>query len=448
MTMVQHNYQSSSRTNYRPSRQRQQSNNSGGQFFLGNIDKALKREEVYDFLTRYEYQQGRRLYVSRFDMPKVTVGGTDSHGRPINCAGYAFVHVKDIRMARAMLAKKTVRIGNLQAEIKPYDQAKRDQSTQRHIERSKQTSAAASIAGDFENEVGTLPFVEDWTIEHADEYADVHHAVMNSKIGMLEKPENESAYVSETEDNISMSSHHQFEEHASMSSVRQSPMPPMRAQQTKVKPSPVKLDDEISINAVMKQMHADDITPTVERINERLMKFQAEQTAQQQQHMTEIPEHQMNPIRETSTTPLPELNAATQKTNLILADSQVQQQTNTTSALPALLHQAPATLYQVPVVQQSVLQTLPVPAQPPQQQQPIHPLYNYQNSPYYHSINDACGHLLATGSHDMNAHFNELKQQWLQYYQQNPALAIQHFHMTADNYNQALVERVTETLTQ
>lgn len=447
--MVQHNYQSSSRTHYnRPTRQRQQSNNSGGQFFLGNIDKALKREQVYDFLTKFEYQAGRRLYVSRFDMPKVTLGGTDSHGRPINCAGYAFVHVKDIRMARAMLARKTVKIGNLNAEIKPYDQAKRDQSTQRHIERSKQTSAAASIVGDFEIETGT-PFVEDWTIEHADEYNDVHQAVMNSKIGMLEKPENESAYVSETEDNISVSS--QFEERVSISSVRQSPMP--RVVQTKVKPSPVKLDD-VTVNAVMKQMCADDITPTVERINERLMKFQAEQTQQaQQQHMIEIPEHQMNPIREQSTTPLPELNAATQKTNLILANSQVQQQTNT--ALPPLLNQAPATLYTTAttVVQQpTVLHALarPVVASPvPPPQQPIQPLYNYQNSPYYHSINDACGQLLATGSQDMNVHFHDLKQQWLQYYQQNPALAIQHFqHMTADNYNQALVERVNETLTQ
>jgi len=410
MTVLANQHYSTSRTQHRPSRARHHSTAQGGQFFLGNIDKALKREEVYDFLTHYEFMPGRRLYVSRFDMPKVSVGGADSHGRPINCAGYAFVHVKDIRMARAMLAKKTVKIGNLYAEIKPYDQAKREQSTQRHIERSKQTSAAPSVNGDDWEKSSN--YREDWTIENDDEFNDVHHAVQQSKIGIMEKPkEIESAYVSETEDNVSVSSHF---------SANRSP---------RVRPSPVKLDETVTIDAVMKQMCADDITPTVERINERLRIFQAQTQAQ-----ANITENQMNPIRDTTSSPLPELNTATQKTNLILASTQVQQQTLPLQTLAA----APATLY---VEQQQPAPVL-VQQQQPISQQP--PIYNYQNSPFYHSINQAAEQLISDSA-TFNAQFYELKQQWLQYYQQNPVLAVEHYHMTADNYNQALVERVKET---
>jgi len=304
-------------------------------------------------------------------------------------------------MARAMLSKKTVKIGNLYAEIKPYDQEKRDQSTQRHIEKSKQTSAAPSVNGDDWEKASNFQG-EDWTIENDDEFNDVHHAVQQSKMGIMEKPkEIESAYVSETEDNVSVSSH-------------------FSTRSPRVRPTPVKIDDTVTIDAVMKQMCADDITPTVERINERLRIFQQTQADQ-------LIADQMNPIRDTSSSPLPELNTATQKTNLILAQTQVQQQTLPISNLAA----APATLYIEP--QQTVVL----------QQQPIaQSIYNYQNSPFYHSINLAAEQLIADAT--FNAQFQELKQQWLQYYQQNPQLAVEHYHMTADNYNQSLSARVAE----
>jgi len=118
---------------------------------------------------------------------------------------------------------------------------------------------------------------------------------------------------------------------------------------------------------------------------------------------------------------------ATQKTNLILASTQVQHQ-QTLPALQNLSAIAPATLYIEPQ------QTVPVP-----QQQPI---YNYQKSPFYHEINLATEQLITDAT--FNAQFHELKQQWLQYYQQNPALAVEHYHMTADNYNHSLVARVAE----
>jgi hypothetical protein len=72
----------------------------------------------------------------------------------------------------------------------------------------------------------------------------------------------------------------------------------------------------------------------------------------------------------------------------------------------------------------------------------VQPIYNYQKSPFYHSINLAAEQLIADAT--LNAQFHDLKQQWFQYYQQNPQLAVEHYHMTADNYNQSLSARVAE----
>jgi hypothetical protein len=73
-------------------------------------------------------------------MPKVPGDEVDKEGRPIKCAGFAFVHVKHQWMANEMLDQGKIRIGNLDAEIKPYDQMKREMSERRyrnHSERSQ-----------------------------------------------------------------------------------------------------------------------------------------------------------------------------------------------------------------------------------------------------------------------------------------------------------------------
>lgn len=98
-----------------------------GAFFLGNVDKQLTREEVYDFI-----KNNTRCYIKKFDMPNVLGGEFDKEGRAIRCAGFAFVHVKHQWMADEMLERGKIRIGNLDAEIKPYDVAKREMSEKRH----------------------------------------------------------------------------------------------------------------------------------------------------------------------------------------------------------------------------------------------------------------------------------------------------------------------------
>merc|ERR1712066_1181826 len=105
-----------------------------GAFFLGNVDKQLTLEEVYDFI-----KNNTRCYIKKFDMPNVMGSEIDKEGRHIRCAGFAFVHVKHQWMADEMLNQGKIRIGNLEAEIKPYDQMKREMSERRYRNQSERS---------------------------------------------------------------------------------------------------------------------------------------------------------------------------------------------------------------------------------------------------------------------------------------------------------------------
>lgn len=199
----------------------------GGAFFLGNIDKALSREEVYDFI-----RQHTCCYISKFDMPNVTGNEQDPQGRPIRCAGFAFVHVKNQWMADEMLAMGTIKIGALQAEIKPYDQAKRMISERRHREsQTRQREADADYASTSyqaddekpaEGEEGerapsridcvVQSEIEDWAIEDDPDQSWRHSSSpvtdWNVKLGKYCSLHEESAYQTEDE-SISHTSHTQ-----------------------------------------------------------------------------------------------------------------------------------------------------------------------------------------------------------------------------------------------
>jgi len=126
-----------------------------GAFFLGNVDKQLTREEVYDFI-----KNETCCYICKFDMPNVPGDEYDKEGRHLKCAGFAFVHVKHQWMADEMLRMGKIRIGNLDAEVKPYDQMKREMSEQRYRQTSasqmseqryRQTSASQAGSQNSEN---------------------------------------------------------------------------------------------------------------------------------------------------------------------------------------------------------------------------------------------------------------------------------------------------------
>jgi hypothetical protein len=80
-------------------------------------------------------------------MPNVPGDEYDKEGRHLKCAGFAFVHVKHQWMADDMLRMGKIRIGNLDAEVKPYDQMKREMSEMRY----RQTSASQAGSQISEN---------------------------------------------------------------------------------------------------------------------------------------------------------------------------------------------------------------------------------------------------------------------------------------------------------
>lgn len=122
-----------------------------GSFFLGNVDKQLTREQVYDFI-----KNETNCYITKFDMPNVPGNETDKEGRSVKCAGFAFVHVRHQWMANEMLEQGKIRIGNLEAEIKPYDQMKREMSERRYRNQSmgsqhRETHESVNFEDDKEN---------------------------------------------------------------------------------------------------------------------------------------------------------------------------------------------------------------------------------------------------------------------------------------------------------
>lgn len=126
----------------RPYRRGGNENAVQGAFFLGNVDKQLTREQVYDFI-----KNETCCYICKFDMPNVPGDEYDKEGRHLKCAGFAFVHVKHQWMADEMLRMGKIRIGNLDAEVKPYDQMKREMSERRY----RQTSASQVGSQNSEN---------------------------------------------------------------------------------------------------------------------------------------------------------------------------------------------------------------------------------------------------------------------------------------------------------
>lgn len=298
----------------------------GGAFFLGNIDKALSREEVYDFI-----RQKTCCYISKFDMPNVTGEEQDTQGRPIRCAGFAFVHVRHQWMADEMLQRGTIKIGGLQAEIKPYDQAKRMVSERRHRESlSRNTvgdgcqvetegdggggecSSSYQIEAAWQDVVGVGSACEamvksqelhDWTIEEDTEQSwrqssPVHD--WNVKIGKYASLHEESAYQTEDESISHMSQSQPLNphntSHAISSYSNSRPQSPSHTEQMqtnpsshtspqdgRVRPSPLRThciseldartqdsvasNNAMMVGAVTQELLDEEVTPTIERIN-------------------------------------------------------------------------------------------------------------------------------------------------------------------------------------
>jgi len=309
----------------------QQGPTVGGAFFLGNIDKALTREQVYDFIRHHT-----PCYISKFDMPNVIGDEVDQQGRPVRCAGFAFVHVRHQWMADEMLSRGTIRIGGLNAEIKPYDQAKRMMSERRHresmsrqVEQGEENASQhlpddsepaqsssgkrATIADDSEN-INIGPEVEDWTLEDDDprsrNWRQSSPVDWSLKLAKYTSMHEESAYQTEDDSISHVSQSQQINRPTEMSygvssyanSRAQTPnreqvatcstsATHMPSHQVRVRPSPLRTtlsttnnieDDEgppcleassqecnnaMMVGTVTRDLLDEGTTPTIERIN-------------------------------------------------------------------------------------------------------------------------------------------------------------------------------------
>lgn len=385
-----HRYYSSTRSSGRyhgGGGHRQGRSESQGSFFLGNIDKELTREQVYDLL-----RKNADIYISKFDMPKVDVGTTDDHGRPINCAGFAFVHTRTQAQAQAMLKRKTIRIGKLNAEIKPYDQAKREASQTRHRERQASQSSQVIANSQVESDV------EDWTQENNEGW------MLQVKLNQFE-PDSfaiESAYVSDANDEtMSLSQSVVNSEHG----MEQSSTSRRRPE------SKLDMGDSKQIGKyVMKSLLDDDITPTAERCNAKMQELMDLNTVSQ-----------MVPIQETCyNNPLLE-NPVT--TNVLISQQTTPLvQTTQQQPLPYQLNTAPATLQPIVTLQQT----------------PTH----FTQSPVYLTLMAEAARLRAINSN--NEIYQNCYDQWINYYMapENAQAVVDLFNTSANQYHQSLNQKV------
>jgi len=87
--------------------------NPDSAFFIGKLDKAQNRDEVYTSVRRLGKKHN--FYVRKLDMPY-----GDSRTKKGN-RGYCFVHCKSKEEADRVVALKEIHIGRRLCEVKPYD---------------------------------------------------------------------------------------------------------------------------------------------------------------------------------------------------------------------------------------------------------------------------------------------------------------------------------------
>jgi hypothetical protein len=246
---------SSRRAGYAPHRHHDRSSKSkSGSFFLGNIDKEMTREQVYEHL-----RNNCNIYITKFDMPKVNTGEKDANGRIVNCAGYAFVHTKTVLQAQDMMKRRTIKIGKLNAEIKPYDQAKREASQTRYREKQRSSNSISSQAINQTNPPSVSGDVEDWTITNENTHWDpTQLKLQNLEPDSFNFPE--SAYHSENDETMSLS---------------RSIINSEASRSVRGKPAALKMETEQTeyVNMALKMFKDNDETPTVDKINAKISEW-------------------------------------------------------------------------------------------------------------------------------------------------------------------------------
>jgi hypothetical protein len=444
------------RQDYSTSRRHHESHNNNqahepvipGAFFLGNIDKALTREEVYEFV-----KNETNCYIKKFDMPNVVGDEKDTQGRPIRCAGFAFVHVKYQWMADEMLSLGKIRIGNLEAEIKPYDQMKRLMSERRHRANTqnlsehggddqvappastsspKKPSSSSRIVTPRETSSSSrtphqrhqgYTGTENWAeLEGESDYHPGNDWSMKISQFGDHCLEDDSQYQTE-DDSASIASRREtnvnvIEPPSSMYSTRAS-TPSQRHQNRSRMVSKINVpENTIIVGEITQKLIDDGITPTADKINELAAEKYAVEGAivgeqvssapvfQRQESVRSQIQHARAQVEAQQQIVLP------QQTPVVVPQQHIQVPV---SAVPMSLSVSPPSSINTIIAQPVQLPVVP--------QTSVH--QPYLNSVTHNSIAVAAGQMVQGDVQGyQGALYGELVQQWLHYYTMNPGQAL------------------------
>lgn len=109
---------------------------TSSEFFIGGLNKEKTRDELFRELSNIRLKNGDRLYVRKFNMPKINAYKDDKN-RIICTPGYAFVTTKYPWMAQELILAGTILLNGFKAEIKSIQAVKRLNSRKNEFEKKR-----------------------------------------------------------------------------------------------------------------------------------------------------------------------------------------------------------------------------------------------------------------------------------------------------------------------
>lgn len=130
-----HNRSSSPKTN-RKQKQIGFKDDTSAEFFIGGLNKERTRDELFRELSNVRMRNGAKLYVKKFNMPKINAYKDDKH-RIICTPGYAFVTASCAWMAQEIIKSGCLYLNGYKAEVKSIQAVKRLNSKKNEFERKR-----------------------------------------------------------------------------------------------------------------------------------------------------------------------------------------------------------------------------------------------------------------------------------------------------------------------
>jgi hypothetical protein len=109
---------------------------TSAEFFVGGLNKEKTRDELFRELSNVRMRNGAKLYVKKFNMPKINAYKDDKN-RIICTPGYAFVTASCVWMAQEIIKSGCLYLNGYKAEVKSVSAVKRLNSKKNEFERKR-----------------------------------------------------------------------------------------------------------------------------------------------------------------------------------------------------------------------------------------------------------------------------------------------------------------------